>query len=409
MLLAVTALIVSPLLIMVVRWWDVRACARAAAEDSEASWRSYLAVHDEGACVALARDRLDLIPCEAARRADSVADWSAYLGAHPRGPCAAAAVEAIDRLRCQAAEAAGTVEAWRAYREQQRLGACRDKAAERIERIPCEIARKANSVEGWQAYLAAHPGGACEDEARQRIEWIPCEAARRANDAPGWAAYLEHHADGACASEARDWLAGQGLRQACPAGMVFLQGVTFLMGDDDGPETERPAQDVTVAPFCLDRFERAGPGGLPRTMVTWYEARTACERAGLRLPTEAEWERAARGVELRPFPWGAEQPDCSRAGYSSCPDGPRARAHAAGATPEGVEDLAGNVWEWTQDCFRPYAERTWPEPYDCPRRVLRGGAGNSPASAMRGTYRTIGIPTHENSIVGYRCARGVAR
>ncbi len=113
--------------------------------------------------------------------------------------------------------------------------------------------------------------------------------------------------------------------------------------------------------------------------VSWYEAAAYAAWAGVRLLKEAEWEFAARGVEGREYPWGNEEPDATRANYRE--NGPgRATPvglYPAGATQEGILDMAGNVWEWVDD---------W---YDDERkeRVLRGGAWYSLARGLRAAVR----------------------
>ncbi|HWT79628.1 MAG TPA: SUMF1/EgtB/PvdO family nonheme iron enzyme, partial [Candidatus Methylomirabilis sp.] len=117
----------------------------------------------------------------------------------------------------------------------------------------------------------------------------------------------------------------------------------------------------------------------PVVNVNWYEASAYCAWKGVRLPTEEEWKRAAYGTEGREYPWGNEEPDATRANYGET--GPRHATpvglYPAGATPEGVQDMAGNVWEWVDD---------W---YDKNKtvRVLRGGSWFSDATVLRAAGR----------------------
>lgn len=242
---------------------------------------------------------------------------------------------------------------------------------------------------------------------------------------------------------------------ADPPEMVRIPGGSFTMGRDDGPADERPAHRVMLAPFLIDRLPvtngefaaflnaaggpvgdngrrlfdwddgdarihkrsnvyQADPGFADHPVVepSWPGALAYCRWKGKRLPTEAEWERAARGAEGRPYPWGDAAPDASRARFDSgwgatVPVG----TPAAGATPEGVMNLAGNVHEWVSSLYRPYpyrAEDGREDPDASGERVTRGGAADTGAATLRTTWRGRGVsrnPRSGHHNIGFRCAR----
>jgi Sulfatase-modifying factor enzyme 1/Domain of unknown function (DUF4062)/NACHT domain len=134
----------------------------------------------------------------------------------------------------------------------------------------------------------------------------------------------------------------------------------------------------------------------PVTGVTWFEASAYCAWAGVRLPTEAEWDRAAAGTEGRKFPWGKEEPDATRANYDEGGPGhvTPVGLYPAGATPEGILDLAGNVWEWVGDRYD-----------EGEARVLRGGPWYAVAAALRSATRIWVEPVGWGALIGFRVAR----
>ena len=150
----------------------------------------------------------------------------------------------------------------------------------------------------------------------------------------------------------------------------------------------------------------------PIVAETWQGARAYCAWRGARLPTEAEWERAARGPNGRSFPWGNEPPDASRARFAfRFMEYSRVGSYPAGATPDGIFDMAGNVWQWTSTVYRSYPYRAddgREDPNASGDRVSRGGAQSSSAEMLRSTYRNAVPPLRQaagSTPVTFRCAR----
>jgi iron(II)-dependent oxidoreductase len=239
--------------------------------------------------------------------------------------------------------------------------------------------------------------------------------------------------------------------------MVRIAGGPFTMGEMSDTSAAHPAHRVALLAFEIDRVPVTnadfaafltqiggldgprGPlydlddpaakiAGLGTRFVTatgfeqhpvtgdrWAGALAFCTARGARLPTEAEWERAARGPDGRPYPWGAQLPDSSRGRFAyGLLDATRVGSYPAGATPDGVLDMAGNAWQWTSSLYRPYPYRAddGREDLDAPgERVSRGGSAGSTPEMLRATYRNSGmqqLPADARPPVTFRCARDAA-
>ncbi len=241
---------------------------------------------------------------------------------------------------------------------------------------------------------------------------------------------------------------------------VYIPGGKFQMGgvDGDAQDDEKPAHFVTVGPFWMDKHEvtngmyqlcvAAGACNPPRefksegreayfgspdfaefpvVFVNWEDAKTYCGWAGRQLPTEAQWEFAARGsADFRRFPWGDQSPDNSLANYDyTVRDTARVGSYPKGVSPFGLVDMAGNVWEWVSDFYDPqyYGQAGEQNPTgpnaagpNGPRRVIRGGSWADGFKDLRVSNRGFALAPdltadskseafmgEGNSRIGFRC------
>jgi hypothetical protein len=157
-----------------------------------------------------------------------------------------------------------------------------------------------------------------------------------------------------------------------------------LFVDDSGTNPAR-WDDQLLRPNC------------PVTHVTWSDAKAYCDWARVRLPTEAEWERAARGAEGREYPWGNQEPDPDRANYDETKLGRASPVglFPRGSTPDGIADLAGNVWEWVADWYDDSKNA----------RVLLGGSWADRSTFLCASVRSRDQPDYSDRGIGFRCAR----
>lgn len=216
-------------------------------------------------------------------------------------------------------------------------------------------------------------------------------------------------------------------RKASTENMAFLPGGSFLMGNSDMKD-EGPEHEERVGPFWMDvypvtvaefrkyleatgeqppKFWRDpnfnGPNQ-PVIGVSWDQALAYARWAGKELPTEAQWEFAARGKDNRRYPWGNLPPSSTLANYNDFIGmTSMVSMHEDGRTPEGIYDLAGNIYEWTADAFLPYNARKLQTPPDEPRRTVRGGAYDTDGLTLSTSARMGLFPETQAKNVGFRC------
>jgi len=215
--------------------------------------------------------------------------------------------------------------------------------------------------------------------------------------------------------------------------MVLIPAGEFIMGSDIN-WMEAPQHTAYTDAYRIDKYEvsvseyakfvretghrgpkywfRTGgqpvPGAelMPVVNVDYYDACAYCECEGKRLPTEAEWEKAARGVDGRNYPWGNEwKPDYANTWEKGPHRGSAVNAYPQGASPYGVLNMGGNVWEWTSSWFVNYPGAETPFDFTGTDVVLKGGSWLDFADSTRPAGRKDFTPYIRFNTVGFRCAK----
>lgn len=238
--------------------------------------------------------------------------------------------------------------------------------------------------------------------------------------------------------------------------MVLIPAGAFTMGSNDGLPAERPEHVVTLDAYVIDRYEvslrlyrkflqeaqRDAPptwddeaaetvGDRPAVGVSWADASAYCTWAGKRLPTEAEWERGARGTDGRRYPWGHMQPFVDIANYNrgvwvseavtlvSVAGGVEGMSvrhglKEGGRSPYGLHHMAGNAAEWVADWYdREYYAKSPDKnpagPANGEKKVIRGGSWSDLPVALRASARVSAEPDFQDRTIGFRCAMDAAQ
>ena len=220
--------------------------------------------------------------------------------------------------------------------------------------------------------------------------------------------------------------------------VVEIPGGSFVLGSDKFEPNEAPPQEMDLPTFLIDRFETTnaefaqfveatgyvteveqggakknwrsyyteGKDNHPVVKVSYRDSETYCQWIGKRLPTEFEWEKAARGPDGFVYPWGDSMDSTRVNGKESGLRGTAAvGSFSSGASPYGVEDMAGNVWEWTSSPFIGYPGSTYEDPFYSPDlRVTRGGGWFDDPKQLRASNRSAASVETANDDLGFRCA-----
>jgi iron(II)-dependent oxidoreductase len=237
--------------------------------------------------------------------------------------------------------------------------------------------------------------------------------------------------------------------------LIRIAAGPFLMGsaagDSQATDDEKPQHEIMLMTYCISKYQvtcayylefiaatgrewrwagarKPERAAHPAVVVSWYDARAFCEwltgvwrvegrisnEEHVRLPTEAEWEKAARGIDGRIWPWGNEPPDASRLNFGNSDTAPVGAHSPVGDSPYGVVDMAGNVWEWTSTLWGDVTHGQYPYPYTMTdgrenlvacgsaQRVLRGGSFYNTLAVVRCATRYRFNPGYDSRGVGFR-------
>lgn len=211
-----------------------------------------------------------------------------------------------------------------------------------------------------------------------------------------------------------------------PAGMVLVPAGEFIFGAADRAPDEAPQSTINLPAFYIDKTEvtnaqykavfpdhkfAKGQEDMPVTGVSWNDAQRYCSQTGKRLPTEREWEKAARGAEGREYPWGADYDPKFCNGLDQGKEAPvRVSQYIGGMSPYGCMDMSGNVAEWVQDWYEAYpGNKQITKEYGQVYRVLRGGAYDSERFELRCARRRFDKMDAAKPMYGFRCAKDVTK
>jgi len=218
--------------------------------------------------------------------------------------------------------------------------------------------------------------------------------------------------------------------------LVLIPEGTFVMGDNESKyDEEKPEHTVDLDAYYISRYpvtneqyrkfidetlydkpnylydKRFDQPKQPVVGVSWHDAAAYCKWAGLRLLTEAEWEKAARGMDKRKYPWGGDDPDKSKCNYNfNVAQTTDVGSYPEDVSPYGIYDMSGNVWEWCEDWYQDDFYKTSPEKNPlCDKegsfRVLRGGSWYYSRRFVRCANRNRNNSDNRYNVIGFRCAK----